>query len=381
MRVYIAADNIITPLGVTTEENLLAITCYRSALREYQEAFGYQEPSTLSLLDKEFFTSLFGERTGVKEPKQWSLFEQICILSIIDSNREKQYDLSSDKTLFILSSTKGNIGFIEKNPYEDPLLYTSAKRICGAFNNNNNPIVISNACISGAAAISVGKRYLLSGRYDTVVITGADTVSQFIYSGFNSLKALSQEPCRPFDIERKGLNLGEAAGTIVLRADSQKSDLDLSGKVSVEANSITNDANHISGPSRTAEGLYRAITSVMKGVDSAEIGAVNLHGTATIYNDQMESIALERAGLNLISSYSLKGIFGHTLGAAGVIETIISCAAMQRGFIPHSNGYCESGVTAPMDLSPVIRKSQYNQIIKTASGFGGCNVALRLKKN
>lgn len=372
--VYIAADNIMSPLGYSTEDNIQSVLDYRTGLKEYSHAFNSTDPVTLSLFDRDQIQSLFEKTVGLTE--EYSLFEQISILSILEANKKIQHDLSSEKTLLVLSSTKGNIEFIEDEPYRDPSLYASAKRICKIINNNNSPVIISNACISGAAAISIAKRFLLSRKYEAVIVTGADVISEFVVSGFQSLKALSPTLCKPFDKARAGLNLGEAAGTIILKNSD-----DVVGKVSLEAESVTNDANHISGPSRTGEGLFRAISSVTDGIDLSLIGAVSLHGTATLFNDDMESIALCRSGLERTDSYSLKGIFGHTLGAAGMIETILATRAMQRGFIPHTYGFNEPGTANPIKVSPTIIYKEYSQIIKCASGFGGCNVALRLKKN
>jgi 3-oxoacyl-[acyl-carrier-protein] synthase-1 len=151
------------------------------------------------------------------------------------------------------------------------------------------------------------------------------------------------------------LNLGEAAATIIY---SRKSKVESQKPLwTLEAGSIHNDATHISAPSRTGEGAYRCLTDVMEGLQPEDIALIGVHGTATLYNDSMEQVALERAGLQDRPISALKPYFGHTMGAAGVLETIL--CAMQ---VQNSTSY--------------IRPSY---LIKMLSGFGGVNAAIKVK--
>ena len=138
------------------------------------------------------------------------------------------------------------------------LLGQSASLVARYFGNPNQPVVVCNACISGVCAQIEAMRALRSGRYDCAVVVGADEQSPFIISGFLSFKALTDTPCRPFDKDRTGLNLGECAATVVLQA------ADAPAGWVLECGSIRNDANHISGPSRTGEGSYLALMEVLK---------------------------------------------------------------------------------------------------------------------
>ena len=248
--------------------------------------------------------------------------------------------------MFILSTTKG-----------DQLdLLKPAQEIARHFGNPNPPLVVSNACTSGVCAQITAKRLLEAGLYEQAIVVGCDIQTKFIISGFQAFKALSPEPCQPFSPDRKGLNLGEAAATIVYSRESgiksQKS-----GLWTLEAGSIHNDANHISAPSRTAEGAYLCLKDVLEGRRVEDIALLGVHGTATAYNDDMEKVAIERAGLNDVPLSLLKPYFGHTMGAAGILETIL-CAMKAK----------ESGV-----------KSQESRVIKMLSGFGGTNAAIKLK--
>ena len=170
--------------------------------------------------------------------------------------------------------------------------------------------------------------------------------------------------------QRKGLNLGEAAATIIFRYKTPAPDdwVLLRG-------AIRNDANHISGPSRTGEGSFRAIKVVLGDVEPEELALVSVHGTSTAYNDEMESIALTRAGLQNVPVNSLKGYFGHTMGAAGILETILSMASVDDGTVLGTRGYSECGVSCPLDISPEPRKTTKRAFAKLLSGFGGCNAA------
>lgn len=185
----------------------------------------------------------------------------------------------------IVSSTKG----------EDLDLTTPASQVAEMLHCQHAPIVVSNACTSGVCAQIIAARLLQTKQYKAVIVTGCDIVTEFIRSGFEALKALSAKPARPFDAARDGLNLGEAVATLVLATDDCAPE---GPNWHYEAGAIHNDANHISGPSRTGEGSYRCLRDVMGGVSANTITMVGLHGTGTVYNDEMESIALHRAGLS-----------------------------------------------------------------------------------
>jgi 3-oxoacyl-[acyl-carrier-protein] synthase-1 len=217
----------------------------------------------------------------------------------------------------------------------------------------------------------------MSGQYDTAVVIGADVLSPFIVAGFQSLKALSDEQCRPFSANRKGLNLGEAAATVVYQIVDDNSD-----GWRMLAGAVRNDANHISGPSRTGEGSYQALTAVIRdiGLSTNDLACLNVHGTSTLYNDEMESIAIDRAGLLDVPVNALKGIFGHTMGAAGILESIVSMLALDNGVVLPTRGYENCGVSRPVNVSASARPASGNSFIKLLSGFGGVNGALLFRK-
>ena len=372
------ADNITSPLGLTTADNYKAVCEGKSCLKRYEGKWELPEPFVASLFQDGQIEDMF--ISEINSDDAYTRFEKMVLLSATKAIEDSGIDASSDKTIFVLSTTKGNVSLLEKNVcgVDDNrvLLGVMANVISRHFGNSNMPIVVSNACISGVCAQIVAKRCLESSKYDNAVVIGADEQSPFIVSGFMSFRALSPEVCRPFSKNRNGLNLGEAAATIIY----QRCDNVIDGWQAVKG-AIRNDANHISGPSRTGEGSYRALKYVMTDeVVPDDIAVVNVHGTATVYNDDMESIALSRAGLSDTPINGYKGYYGHTMGAAGILESILSMKALDNGLILPTRGFDEIGVTHPVNISNKYRHTDKKKFIKLLSGFGGCNVAMLFSK-
>ncbi len=363
--VFVVADNVFTPLGKTTAENFSNLRNNLSAVKQHQHQF-------LS-----YFAALFNE-AEFPSNQQYTKFEHLLIASVSDALKQAGFDPSDKKTILIISSTKGNISLLETEKSSPELqkriaLSTSAKLVAEFFGFANQPIVISNACVSGVMAIITGMRLLRTGQYENAVIVGADIISEFILSGFQSFQALSPQVCKPFDKSRDGLNLGEGAGTIILSSNKK-----YESNIKVKGGGISNDANHISGPSRTGQELSYAINQSLKDaeINNGDIDFISAHGTATIYNDEMEANALALSGLETIPLNSLKGYYGHTLGAAGLIESIISIQSLKENLFIATPGFEERGVTQAVNViaSPLHLKA--SNVLKTASGFGGCNAAV-----
>ena len=371
------SDNIISPLGMTTAENYAAVKAGRSELKRHDGLWQLPEPFTASLMDREVINETAAD---LHIDDRYTFFEKMIILSAAKALEQTDIDPTSDSVLFILSTTKGNVFLLDKRetgfPAERVLLGLAAKQMTDFFHNPNTPIVVSNACISGVCAQIQAMRELESGRFDYVVTVGADVQSAFIVSGFQSFKALSVDSCKPFDANRTGLNLGDAAATIIY---TRKDEVNKNEWVACRG-AIRNDANHISGPSRTGEGSYRALKVALGEMSSDKIAFINAHGTATLYNDEMESFAIERAGLSKVPVNGLKGYYGHTMGAAGILETILSMKAIDDHNILATKGYETIGVTHPLVLSNQNQSTDKRAFIKLLSGFGGCNAALLFAK-
>ena len=375
--IFNIGDNIVSPLGWTTAENWTAALAERSELRPYDGTLGLPEPFFASLIDEEKLNERFSKLPHNQE-ERYTKVEKMAILSATDAVQNAAINPSAPEVLFVISTTKGNVELLEDlrgYEAERPYLWRSAQLIARHFGNPNEPVVVSNACISGCAAQVAAARLLQRHGYRYAVVIGADVLSKFIISGFQSFKALSPAQCRPFDTDRLGLNLGEAAATIVYARD--RADIP-AGKpcITLAAGAICNDANHISGPSRTAEGLFAAVSQVLDGFDVNDVAFVNAHGTATRYNDDMESVAMERAHLTDIPVNSLKGYFGHTLGAAGILEVILSTQELLHHRVLRTVGCENPGTAAAVKVTMAQESTDKTAFLKMISGFGGGNAAL-----
>ena len=358
--VSVLADNVISPLGETSEENYQAVKEGKSAIHAYA-------PMTAGIPNS-FVASLLS-----------SDFEELAFRSAQKAIDASGINVSSTRTVFILSSTKGSIEKLGQTDDDKLYLGNIAQRIATRLGIQLSPIVVCNACISGLAAMILASRLLVSKKYDYAVVCGADCPGRFIISGFQSLNAMSAFSCQPFDIERQGLNLGEAAATVVLGREITTKSVNNGCRKQVWQighGYIKNDAYHISSPSKTAEGLYEALQETMNGIDKRNIAFINAHGTATLFNDQMEAIAIHRAELQNIPVNALKGYIGHTLGAAGIMETILCMKAIDDHIILGTRGYEEVGVSGRIQLSSKHHSTIKTSFIKQLSGFGGCNAAL-----
>ncbi|MDR2042654.1 MAG: beta-ketoacyl synthase [Tannerella sp.] len=372
-------DSIVSALGFTTDENFRKVRDGLSGLTFFDgRQWGVSEPFVASVIDDAALDRAFHALPRAAE-KRYTRLEKAVILSVANALKDSPVDPSGEGALFILSTTKGNVFLLdpdESGNFEpvQVCLWRSAELIAGYFGNPNTPLVVSNACISGACALIAARRALQAGRYEHVIVAGADMLSRFIVAGFQSFKALSQERCKPFDARRSGLNLGEAAATLVLT--EKPAEALQPGEVVLTAGAVCNDANHISGPSRTGEGAFRALKHVLSGVEAGEPAFVNAHGTATPYNDEMEAVAIHRAALQDLPVTSLKGYFGHTLGGAGVLESIISTRALREGIVLKTAGFNTPGVSQPLRIVAHTQPVEGRRCINMLSGFGGCNAAL-----
>ena len=358
--VYRIADNVVSPLGMTTAENYQALKAGRTALRHYANHWGLPEPFTAAL-----FTP---EQTAMMAIPDFTRFESLVIHSVQDAVRQTDIDITASNVIFILSTTKANIELLSQGVDAGPA--TAVQHIAHHFGFTNKPIAVCNACISGVSAIMLSQRLLDAGTYDYAVVCGADVQNAFTLSGFQSLKAVSQQACRPFDIERVGLNLGEAASTLIFQRDS------VEDAWAIAYSAVRNDCFHISSPSKSGDGAFLALKAVHASDNKDLLAFINAHGTATMFNDQMESVAIQRAGLSDIPVNALKGYFGHTLGAAGIIETVMSIAALDDHTILRTPGYEEQGVSGKIKVTTAHEATERQSFIKMISGFGGGNGAL-----
>lgn len=377
MSIFLVADHIISPLGSNTDDNYQAAKAGKTGIKRITEF--WPEPFHAAKINRLGLKNAF----PIAEEGQFTFLEKLFISSI-SAVLENTRDLDMSKTVLIISTTKGNIDHYGKNAYpgipENRIeIPEMAQVINDYFGFPNKPIVVSNACISGVSAILFARRLIEMGFYRNAIVSGGDCVSEFVVSGFQSFKAMSAGICTPYDEHRDGINLGEACATMLISADPL---LHQDQQIEIRSGAESNDANHISGPSRSGAGLIRSVVGALKTgeVLAHEIDLINAHGTATPYNDEMESMAFHSLGMSQTPLNSLKGIFGHTLGAAGILESIIAIRAMKDELVLATRGLKNQGLTHQLSLSAENRKLYKPKLLlKTISGFGGCNAAVIYK--
>ena len=370
---YIHSYNCVTPLGITVRENVEALLQGQVGIQFYPH---YESFSDI-YLSKISMDTIEDSFPYISATEQLSFLEKMLLLAVVPLLPTIRI---TENTAFILSTTKGNISQLNSQMDREHLPYLTrlAKSIAGLLGIRSEPIVVSNACVSGVMALSVADRLLESGQYDNALVVAADEISSFVLSGFQSFQAISPEPCRPYDKARDGITLGEAAAAAFLSMESVGASAQILGSSSI------NDANHISGPSRTGEGLYLSVCKALAqaGITPEQLQLINAHGTGTLYNDEMEAIAFSRAGLLGVPINSYKGYFGHTLGASGLLETLLTIALSKRRKLLQSKGYTTLGVSQPIHVIEQTQEAVVTHFLKTASGFGGSNTAMvvRIKK-
>ena len=358
---FIADYNCFTPLGANLPATLARLDEGVSGIRFFENSGLLPVPYhaariTGSVLAHAGFTRLENMLIRALEP-------------VVERNPVQ------GRSLLLVSTTKGNISALTgEEPVPDTFLPEMARKVARHFDFRETPWVLSNACVSGILAVAVAKRVIDAGAYDAVYIVAGDEVTEFVLSGFAGFQALSSGPCRPYDKNRDGVTLGEAAAAALVTKEP--------GLFRVAGDGAVNDANHISGPSRTGEGLYRSICRALEeaGLNGHDLDFISAHGTATEYNDEMEAIALDRLGLNRVPVNSLKGYFGHTLGASGLLEAVISFESARRGILYPSLGFETPGVSREIHVVQAPEKKEVRYFMKTASGFGGCNTAVIFEK-
>jgi len=314
--------------------------------------------------------------------------ENSLVMQMIAPLLKRNKDLIPTDALLILATTTGEIDILEKYVIEgigdaaESKLNFLLEKVKGASGVKDEGGVISSACASSSAAIGLASSFIKSGKHDCILVVAADAVTEFVFSGFSSLMALDPDTAKPFDRNRAGLSLGEGAGLILLMSEkrAKKEARKILGEVAGWA--VAGDANHMTAPARDGEGLSLAIQKAMKKADisSDDVGCISSHGTGTVYNDSMEMKAYKMVfGNSPVALYSIKGAVGHTMGAAGLIETVIALRVLEERTIPSTVGLKDVDPEVKDWVSLKKRNLVGDVVLLNNSGFGGVNAALVLK--
>lgn len=255
--------------------------------------------------------------------------------------------------------------------------YSVADFVRTAFNLEGPAVVVSTACSSSAKVFAAAARMIAAGLIDAAIVGGVDSLCLTTLYGFNSLELLSSEPCRPYDAARNGLSIGEAAAFILLERPAGSLDADA---VLLLGAGESSDAHHMSSPHPEGLGARMAMDAALKaaGLQPADIDYINLHGTATPSNDAAEGHAVAALFGNTVPCSSTKGATGHTLGAAGGVEAVISALALQHGFLPGGVNTRNVDPAIPIQYLTENRQAAPRRVLSNSFGFGGTNCSLIL---
>jgi len=390
--VAVTGMGIISAIGRDLKENYLSLKNEKAGI-----TFPEILPTNLKYLPVGEIKLSNSELSSILDlPKNHSYTRAalLGIYAIKELLKSSGYDQFPEDTGLISGTSIGGIDTTEKhffdykkNPEYHQYIQAqhpgfTTEKIAEYFNLNGMVTTISTACSSSANAIMMGAKMIESGKLKRVIVGGSDCLTKFTLNGFNSLKILSEQNSRPFDNARNGLNLGEAAGYLLLEAEECIEDKQILGRVSGYGNA--NDAYHQTASSENGEGAFQAISKALKnaGLSSCDIDYINAHGTGTRNNDLSESVALKRIFRDKIPNFSsTKGFTGHTLGAAGAIEAIFSLLAIQNGEIyPNLNFENEMSETT---LKPVTKLQNMNvkTVLSNSFGFGGNCTSLILQQH
>ncbi|HSY60436.1 MAG TPA: beta-ketoacyl-[acyl-carrier-protein] synthase family protein [Cytophaga sp.] len=383
-RIVVTGIGIISAIGNSLEENRLALKkglCGITTVELFETRYAALLPfGEIKLSNEVLKEQLHTDTIGITRTSLLAqhAFEQ----ALCDSGLSKK-EITSFDTAFINGSTVGGMCLTDE-------LYQDANRI-----SNSSPYVtsydlasvslylqelynmqgicntINTACSSSANAIMYGARLIKQGKTKRAIVGGVDSLAKFTINGFNALHILSDEKCKPFDQNRSGLNLGEAAAFLVLEDEEDCKDKKAYAVLSGYAN--TNDAYHASALSDTGDGPYEAMKEALRiaHLQSSDISFINAHGTGTENNDAAESAAMKRIFDSPPPFVSTKANNGHTLGAAAAIEAVYSILSLQHQELYPAINFKEPIAETGLIPLQVFEQSEVKHVMSNSFGFAG----------
>ncbi|UCG48566.1 MAG: beta-ketoacyl-[acyl-carrier-protein] synthase family protein [Phycisphaerales bacterium] len=348
---------------------------------------------------------LIGGRTGLAPVKRFATDNYVCgtagCIGELDaepsgSRLDVLVDMLFDPTpsippdtLLLTASTKGGIDQLERSlrarqtPLDRLLSHQVADLIATRLGLKGPRHNISAACASATVALALGASCIGHDEAESVLVCGLDLVSEFIFSGFSALNALSPGKCRPFDVERDGLIPGEGAAYLLLMSEGRCRQAERRSLGRIVGWGVASDAHHITAPSRDGEGLVLAIRQALDraGLACGDLSAVSAHGTGSVYNDAMELTAFCKLFDRLPPFHSVKGATGHTMGACGAIETIVGLCSLAHQCIPPTVGLSSREPRGGESVSPSVQAISGKYLLTTNSGFGGINATVVLQRS
>ncbi len=393
VNVYITGMGIISAIGKNVQENLESIISEKSGIRKIQYLDTVHKDK-FHVAEVPFSNDELYELAGINHINDFPRTTLFASIAAQEALKDSGYKDEADvRTGLVFGTTVGGMDVAEANyrieGNKPSFMVTcqnkgfTAEFLAEKFGVTDFVTTITTACSSSANAIMIGCEMIKNKQLDRVIVGGADSLCKYTLNGFNTLMILSEDPCTPFDEDRKGLTLGEGAGFIVLESETLVEKYNKNAYAIVSGYSNKNDAFHQTATSENGEGPYLCMKEAMEmaGLKTSDINYINAHGTGTPNNDLTESIAIERMfGEKYPPFSSLKPYIGHTLGAAGGIEAIFSVLSINHQWIyPSLN--LKNNISA-VNVSPnkELKKGTVNNVMSNSFGFGGNDTSVILTK-
>lgn len=369
--VEVAGRGAVTPFGAGVGPLVAGVFAGRTAVRARERSAAFRAPTTVAA---ELPSGACALRGHEADPLDCAL--RAAREALAEAGEPERRSLG-----LVLATTKGELaGLVDRAPASAGygLPARLARALAERLEIGGPSAVISCACASGLLAIGAAERRLTLGAAERVLVVGVDVLSEFVLAGFGALRALDPEACRPFDAERRGISIGEAACALVL---SRRADESIG--VRVVGHAGANDARHPTRPDDAGRGVELAAgrALVRAGLEPTDVDAIHLHGTGTRRNDESEAAGLARLfGGRTPPAFGTKAQTGHTLGASGVLESILAIEALVRGRVPANHALVRPDVDPGLDLVREPRTlASAHRCLKISSGFGGIQSAIVLE--
>jgi len=363
--VHVAGRGAVSGFGAGVQKLVDAVFAGRSAVRLRERTAPIPAPTAVAAEVPPECLPPAGSRC--------SLAAHLAVLAARQALAEADADPAAVQ--LVLASTKADLSGLLGPGTGEGQPARLARRVAEELELAGVLAAVSAACASGLVGLSLAARRLARGEVEQVLVVGIDVLTSFTMAGFGGLHALDPEPCRPFDIRRRGISLGEGAAALLLTADGSRSI-----GVRLSGHGVSNDAFHALQPDAQGDGLVLAAQRALcsAGLTREQVDLLHAHGTGTTANDQAEARGLARLFRGATPpAFGTKGQTGHTLGASGVLESLLVIAAMERRCVPANAGLEEPDVDAGLDLVRAARSlGRARHALKVAGGFGGLQAAL-----
>jgi len=392
--IHITGMGIISAIGNNIKENLDSLISERSGIRKIKYLQTVHKDK-FHVAEVPFSNDELYEIAGIQHINDFPRTTLLASIAFQEALNDSGFKADNDiKTGLIFGTTVGGMDVAENNyrvQGDKPSFMVTcqnkgftAEFLANKFGITDFVTTITTACSSSANAIMIGCEMIKYKLLDRVIVGGADSICKYTLNGFNTLMILSEDPCTPFDEDRKGLTLGEGAGFLVLESQELVEKNQKKSYAIVSGYSNKNDAFHQTATSDNGEGPYLCMTEAMEmaGLKSSDIDYINAHGTGTPNNDLTESIAIERVFGESYPPYSsLKPYIGHTLGAAGSIEAIFSVLSINHQWAYPSLNLKNSISGVHVVPNKTLSKTNVKNVMSNSFGFGGNDTTIILTQS